>query len=108
MPLSSSLLGDSAYGFDFTTLAEDAKNSEFWALVGTTYSEAEAQIGDLLDSLSGFSEKEDEIKKSLEDLKKEVKKILNKTDVSVSRDKVSVGGEDVKASSLTMNSARTP
>ncbi len=97
LAVSSSLLGDSAYGFDFTTLAEDAKNSEFWALVGTTYSEAEAQIGDLLDSLSGFSEKEDEIKKSLEDLKKEVKKILNKTDVSVSKDKVSVGGEDVKA-----------
>ncbi len=84
------------------------RTPNFWALVGTTYSEAEAQIGDLLDSLSGFSEKEDEIKKSLEDLKKEVKKILNKTDVSVSRDKVSVGGEDVKASSLTMNSARTP
>ena len=62
LAVSSSLLGDSAYGFDFTTLAEDAKNSEFWALVGTTYSEAEAQIGDLLDSLSGFSEKEDEIK----------------------------------------------
>lgn len=97
LAVSSSLLGDSAYGFDFTTLAEDAKNSEFWALVGTTYSEAEAQIGDLLDSLSGFSEKEDEIKKSLEDLKKEVKKVLNKTDVSVSKDKVSVGGEDVKA-----------
>ncbi|MFR5889433.1 MAG: hypothetical protein ACLUFM_00195 [Lachnospiraceae bacterium] len=97
LAVSSSLLGDSAYGFDFTTLAEDAKNSEFWALVGTTYSEAEAQIGDLLDSLSGFSEKEDEIKKSLEDLKKEVKKVLNKTDVSVSKDKVSVGGEDIKA-----------
>ena len=97
LAVSSSLLGDSAYGLDFSTLAEDAKNSEFWALVGTTYSEAEAQIGDLLDSLSGFSEKEDEIKKSLEDLKKEVKKVLNKTDVSVSKDKVSVGGEDVKA-----------
>ncbi len=97
LAVSSSLLGDSAYGLDFTTLAEDAKNSEFWSLVGTTYSEVEAQIGDLLDSLSGFSEKEDEIKKSLDDLKKEIKKVLNKTEVSVSKDKVSVGGEDVKA-----------
>lgn len=97
LAVSSSLLGDSAYGLDFTTLAEDAKSSEFWSLVGTTYSEAEAQIGDLLDSLSGFSEKEDEIKKSLDDLKKEIKKVLNKTEVSVSKEKVSVGGEDVTA-----------
>lgn len=97
LAVSSALLGDSAYGLDFTTLSEDIKNSAVWDLLGVRYSEVESQFGDLLDSLSGFSAKEEELKKDLEDLKKDIKKILNKTEVSVSKDKVTVDDQEVKA-----------
>lgn len=49
------LLGNQAYGIDFSTLEQDLKDSEIWSLLGMSYEELQDQlgfdIGQILDAL---------------------------------------------------------
>lgn len=51
------LLGEQAYGLNFSTLEQDLKNSEIWSLLGTSFEEVQSQLGfdidQILDSLEG-------------------------------------------------------
>ena len=106
LAVSSSLLGDSAYGFDFTTLAEDAKNSEFWALVGTTYSELRSAISSTRSP--DFPKRKMRSKRVLRISRRKSRKSSTRPMFPYPRIRFPSAVRMSRPSSLTMNSARTP
>ena len=87
------LFGDEAYGVDFNTLMDDLKDSEIWAMMGTSYDEFKEMAGINLDAAM------DVLEKYMEAMPDGQAIIDCLKDVEVTREEgtVTVNGESVKA-----------
>jgi hypothetical protein len=88
------LFGDEAYGIDFNTLDADLKNSELWALMGTTYEEFVSQSGIDFDALMGAVE---DYMDAIADAGSSLEDSLKNVEVTSEEGTVTINGETVDA-----------
>lgn len=107
LAISAPALWEGAYGVDYTTFAEDLKNSELLELMGVSYEDIEAQIQPVLDAIKNRVELDttafsDAAGKLGDDLKAR----LNKCVSGIEKKDVTVAGEEVKAFEITFKLAK--
>lgn len=100
------LLGDQAYGIDFSTLVQDLKNSEIWSLLGTSFEDVQNQlgidIGQMMDAFEGIMDATDDMGdvfadalKGIETTQEEGTVTINGTEVKAINIKYHVTSQDI-------------